>query len=97
VKRKDATSLGEALKGVAGRLKKVNLDSFGPIRERWNEVADPVVRDKCEPAFVKDGVLVVYVPSGAYAERLRQDEAILLRDMATLGAQAPTGIRAIVR
>lgn len=97
MKRKDATSLGEALKGVAGRLKKVNLDAFGLIRERWEEVVDPVVKGKCEPAFVKDGVLVVYVPSGAYAERLRQDETVLLREMATLGPHAPTGIRAVVR
>ena len=36
-------------------------------RERWPEVVDPVLAEHCRPEFIKSGVLVVSVPSGAFA------------------------------
>ena len=90
------TPLGELLAGVAGRLRRVDLRLIDEIRRRWPEVVEPVLAEHCRPEFVKDGVLVVRVPSGAFAQRVNAESASILAGFADLGASAPRTLRTVV-
>jgi hypothetical protein len=46
---------------------------------------------------VRDGVLHVRVPSGAYAQKFAHEEERILSAFADLGEAAPTSIATIVR
>lgn len=87
--------LSELLDDVAGRLKKVDLRLIDEVRELWPRVVDPVLAEHCHPEFVKNGVLLVSVPSGAFAQRITQLTPSILEGFATLGDRAPTSLRTV--
>jgi predicted nucleic acid-binding Zn ribbon protein len=89
-------ALGELLNTLAGRLRKVDLRDIDEIRNLWPSVVDPVIAEHCRPEFVKDGVLLVSVPSGAFAQRVMSDAATILEGFAPLGAKAPTSLRTVL-
>ncbi len=89
--------LSDVLDTVAGRLRKVDLRLVDEVRRRWPQVVDPVLAEHCRPEFIKSGVLVVSVPSGAFAERLQGDRATILEGLAGLGDGAPTALRTVLR
>ncbi|HVB71782.1 MAG TPA: DUF721 domain-containing protein [Acidimicrobiales bacterium] len=89
--------LGDVLNSVAGRLRKVDLRLVDEVRRLWPSVVDPVLAEHCRPEFIKSGVLVVSVPSGAFAERLARDSASILAGLAPLGDAAPNALRTVVR
>jgi len=39
---------------------------------------EPVIAEHCRPEFVKNGVLLVSVPSGAFAQRVMSDATTIL-------------------
>ena len=88
--------LGELLNEVAGRLKKVDLRLIDEIRTMWPTVVDPVVAEHCQPEFVKNGVLLVSVPSGAFAQRVTQLGPSIIEGFASLGERAPTSLRTVL-
>ncbi|HQU26698.1 MAG TPA: DUF721 domain-containing protein [Acidimicrobiales bacterium] len=90
-------SLGEVLDGLAGRLRRVDLRTVDEVRSLWTSAVDPVLAEHCRVEMVRDGVLVVTVPSGAFAQRVTDEEASILAVYAVLGARAPRAVRAIVR
>ncbi len=89
--------LGDVLNSVAGRLRKVDLRLVDEVRRLWPSVVDPVLAEHCRPEFIKSGVLVVSVPSGAFAERLTRDSASIVAGLAPLGDAAPNALRTVVR
>jgi predicted nucleic acid-binding Zn ribbon protein len=89
--------LSDVLNTLAGRLRKVDLRLVDEVRRRWPEVVDPVLAEHCRPEFIKNGVLVVSVPSGAFAERVVSESESILRGLASLGDAAPTALRTVVR
>jgi hypothetical protein len=94
--RKEAVQLGEVLNVLAGRLRKVDLRVIDQLRELWPTIIDEVVAKECRPEFIKGETLVVSVPSGAYAERIRRDEKHIIEALAVLGKSAPVHIRTIL-
>ena len=88
-------SLGDLLNTLAGRLRRVDLRQGDELQTLWREVADPVLVEHCRPEFIKDGVLVVKVPSGAFAQRVNADRAHILAGFAILDDRAPTSLRVI--
>ena len=92
----EAASLGELLNTVAGRLRRVDLRLIDEVRRLWPSVVDPVLADTCRPEMIKDGVLVISVPSGAFAARVSSDEASILRGFEVLGAGAPRSVRTVL-
>jgi predicted nucleic acid-binding Zn ribbon protein len=88
--------LGELLNTLAGRLRKVDLREIDEIRQLWPSVVEPVIAEHCRPEFVKNGVLLVTVPSGAFAQRLMSDAPSILEGFVTLGERAPTSIRTVL-
>jgi predicted nucleic acid-binding Zn ribbon protein len=85
--------LAELLNTLAGRLKKVDLRDIDEIRTMWASIVDPVIAEHCRPEFVKNGVLLVSVPSGAFAQRVMSDATSILDGFASLGERAPTSLR----
>lgn len=88
--------LGDILNTLAGRLRKVDLRLIDEVRALWPDLVDPIIAEHCRPEFVKDGVLLVSVPSGAYAQRVLSDGHSILDGFTSLGARAPTSIRTVL-
>lgn len=88
--------LSDLLHTVAGRLKKVDLRLIDEIRQLWPSIVDPVLAEHCRPEFVKNGVLLVTVPSGAFAQRVAMESPTILAGFSTLGERAPTSIRTVL-
>ena len=92
----DPVSLGELLDTVAGRLRRVDLRVIDEVRRLWPSIVDPVLANTCRPEMIKDGVLVVSVPSGAFAARVTSDAPAILRGFEVLGKGAPTSVRTVL-
>jgi predicted nucleic acid-binding Zn ribbon protein len=88
--------LGELLNTLAGRLRKVDLRDIDEIRTLWPRVVEPVIAEHCRPEFVKDGVLLVSVPSGAFAQRVMSDATTILEGFSSLGPRAPKSLRTVL-
>ena len=98
MKRRDEepVTLSEILDTVAGRLRRVDLRLIDEVRRLWPSIVDPVLADACRPEMIKDGVLVVSVPSGAFAARVTSDAASILRGFEVLGESAPRSVRTVL-
>jgi predicted nucleic acid-binding Zn ribbon protein len=98
MKRSDdqPTGLAELLNTMAGRLRKVDLRLIDEIREMWPQIVEPVIAEHCRPEFVKNGVLLVSVPSGAFAQRVTSQTPSILAGFSTLGERAPTSLRTVL-
>ena len=94
--RDEPRQLGDVLHVLAGRLRKVDLRLIDEIRALWPTIVDPVVSEHCRPEFIKNGVLLVTVPSGAFAQRVTMDSPAILDGFASLGDRAPTSVRAVI-
>jgi predicted nucleic acid-binding Zn ribbon protein len=89
-------TLGELLNTLAGRLRKVDLRDIDEIRSLWPTIVEPVIAEHCRPEFVKNGVLLVSVPSGAFAQRVMSDATTILEGFSSLGDRAPTNLRTVL-
>jgi Dna[CI] antecedent, DciA len=87
------TRLSEVLLSVASRLRKVDLQLAEELPTLWSRVEDVATREHCRPLFIKDGLLHIEVPSGAYAERVRAQTTTILEIFATLGDRAPHSLK----
>ena len=67
-------SLGETLRSLTSRYRKVDLFVIDEIRQRWGDAVGETLATRCVPELVREGALIVRVPSGAFAERLRMQE-----------------------
>ena len=92
----EPVSLNELLNTVAGRLRRVDLRLIDEVRRLWPTIVDPVLADACRPEMIKDGVLVVSVPSGAFAARVASDAGSILHGFEVLGERAPTSVRTVL-
>lgn len=88
--------LGELLNTMAGRLRKVDLRLIDEVRQLWPTIVDPVLAEHCRPEFVKNGTLLITVPSGAYAQRIALEQETILQGLAPLGDRAPTALRTVL-
>ncbi len=88
-------SLGDVLRVVARRVKKVDLTVIDEVRELWPHVVDEKLATTCQPEFVKNRVLVISVPSGVFAQEISFETETILRGLAALGDRAPTSLKTI--
>ena len=89
-------ALGDLLDTLAGRLRRVDLRVIDEARRLWPTVVDPVLAESCRVELIKDGVLVVSAPSGAFAQRVAQDSPSILAGFAVLGASAPKAVKTVI-
>lgn len=88
--------MADILATLARRIRKVDLLVIDEVRTLWPTIVDEVVATRCHPEFVKNGVLVIGVPSGAFAQRLIEEETSILTGLAVLGERAPVALRPLV-
>jgi predicted nucleic acid-binding Zn ribbon protein len=60
-------------------------------------VVDPVIAEHCRVELIKDGVLIVSVPSGAFAQQIRLESASIVRSFSSLGSGAPTSVKTVLQ
>ena len=96
-RNENPVNLSEALNTLAGRLRRVDLRLINEIRRLWPTIVDPVIATYCRPEFIKNGVLLISVPSGAFAQRVTTDATMILDGFTSLGELAPTSIRTVLR
>jgi predicted nucleic acid-binding Zn ribbon protein len=94
--RDDPAPLSDLLNTLAGRLRRVDLRLIDHARELWPGVVDPVIAEHCRVEMIKDGVLIVSVPSGAFAQQIRLESASIVRGFSSLGAGAPTSVKTVL-
>ena len=91
------SSLGELLNALAGRLRRVDLRVIDEARRIWPTVVDPVFAEHCRVELIKDHVLIVSVPSGAFAQQIRLRETTILSGFSSLGESAPTSLKTVLK
>ncbi|MGC2168273.1 MAG: DUF721 domain-containing protein [Acidimicrobiales bacterium] len=91
------SQLGELLNALAGRLRRVDLRVIDEARRIWPTVVDPVFAEHCRVELIKDGVLIVSVPSGAYAQQIRLQETTILSGFSSLGKSAPNLLKTVLK
>ncbi|MGC2486146.1 MAG: DUF721 domain-containing protein [Acidimicrobiales bacterium] len=89
--------LGELLDALAGRLRRVDLRVIDEARRIWPSVVDPAFAEHCRVEMIKDGVLIVSVPSGAFAQQIRLQETTILSGFSSLGTSAPTSLKTVLK
>lgn len=92
-RRDEPHELREVLDGVAGRLRRVDLRLSDRIQTLWDQCDDSTIRERCRPLFIRDGVLVIAVPTGADAQRVHHQRASILATFSSLGDEAPRALR----
>lgn len=90
-------SLSELLDALAGRLRRVDLRLIDEARRLWPTVVDSVLAEHCRVELIKDGVLIVSVPSGAFAQRVVTESPSILKGFSSLGKSAPTTLKTVQR
>jgi hypothetical protein len=88
-------SLSELLRTMATRVKKVDLSAIEEICSLWPTLVEPAISQVCHPEFVKNRVLVISVPSGAFAQQIALDQEAILEGLLALGDRAPKSLRTI--
>jgi predicted nucleic acid-binding Zn ribbon protein len=94
---REPQQLGVSLSKLISRFTRVDLPIMDVIHERWPSLVGDEVASRCRPQVVKDGVLIVAVPTGAFATRLTRDAPDILDALADLGARCPRELRTVVQ
>lgn len=89
--------LGELLDTLAGRLRRVDLRLIDEARQLWPTVVDPVLAEHCRVELIKDGVLIVSVPSGAFAQQVVMQSPSILRGFSSFGKRAPSSLKTVLK
>jgi predicted nucleic acid-binding Zn ribbon protein len=98
VRRDDGpTSLGDSLRQLARRYKKVDLLIMEEIRGRWTALVGESLAQRSAPEIVRNGTLIVRASNGAFAEAISSDSKRILHGLADLGTRAPTSLSVVVR
>lgn len=87
--------LSDLLRTVAKRVKKVDLNVMEEIHALWPTLVEPVIAQVCHPEFVKNHVLVISVPSGAFAQQILLEQESILEGLAVLKDKAPQSLKTI--
>jgi len=95
-KDSDVSDLSSVLNTLAGRLRKVDLRVIDEVRQLWPSIVEPVLAERCRPEFIKNGVLLISVPSGAFAQRIMLESESIIKGCQSLGDRAPKSIRTVL-
>lgn len=89
--------LGTTLATLMKRFRRVDISAIEAVRERWNQIVGEAIAEVCIPEVVKDGVLHVRVPSGAYSQKLQLDAEKIISALQDIGPSAPQSLHVTVR
>ena len=95
--RRATRATERVLNALAGRLRRVDLRVIDDARQTWPTVVDPVIAEHCRVEMIKDGVLIVSVPSGAFAQQIACERSTILSGFSSLGKGAPTSLKTVLK
>ncbi len=84
-RRDEPQHIGDSLSSLAKRIRRVDLVRLEDVRRVWPEIVDPSLATRCVPVLIKGETLVVDVPSGLYAQRLREDSELIVSQLHARG------------
>ncbi len=93
----EPAALSELLDTLAGRLRRVDLRMIDEARQLWPTIVDPVLAEHCRVELIKDGVLIVSVPSGAFAQQVVMQSPSILRGFSSFGKRAPSSLKTVLK
>lgn len=96
-RRDEPSDLAGLLDTLAGRLRRVDLRVIDEARALWPSVVDPVLAEHCRVELIKDGVLIISVPSGAFAQQIVARSPSIVRGFSVLGKGAPTSVKTVLK
>lgn len=88
--------LGDSLRRLAGRVKRVDLVGFAAVEAAWPAVCSSLASGAV-PLRLAHGELTVVVPSGAHAARARRDATAMLDELAAVLGEPPRALRVTVQ
>jgi predicted nucleic acid-binding Zn ribbon protein len=56
-----------------------------------------VLAEHCRVELIKDGVLIVSVPSGAFAQQVVMQSPSILRGFSSFGKRAPSSLKTVLK
>ena len=89
--------IGDALRTVAGRVTKTDLLGVAEISAVWPEVVGERLAAEAQPSTLKDGRLVVSVPSSVWAGQIRLLSAEIIEALGRAATTPVTEIEVLVR
>ena len=92
--KRDLAPVGEVLDDVLGRYAGAPTEPTSTVLAHWDEVAGPSWRRARPVRVTPDGVLLVEVPDGGLATRLRYESETLV---AAIGRELGPGLVSSVR
>lgn len=96
-RQRDPERLGDTLAALVRRFRHVDLTAMEQILERWPALVGPELAETCRPEVVRDGILYVGVPNGAYGQKLRMNAENIIIGLADISGDAPTALQVTVR
>jgi hypothetical protein len=94
---REPTILSDVLNALASKLKRVDLRVIDDARALWPTVVEPALAERCRVELIKDGVLIISVPSGAFAQQIISKTPSILKAFSVLGTSAPTSLKTVVQ
>lgn len=89
--------LGDTLAALLRRFRHVDLSAMETIRARWPDLVGADMADLCHPEVVREGVLYVAVPNGAFGQKLRMNAEKIIQGLSDISDGAPTSLQVTVR
>ena len=89
--------LGDTLAALIRRFRHVDLSAMELIIARWPSLVGENLAASCHPEVVRDGVLYVAVPNGAFGQKLRMNAENIIKGLSDISADAPTSLHVTVR
>ncbi len=83
--KKDLIKIGQLLQGTFKELKCEENFQVYPIWSQWKELVGDTIAEKSEPAFVKNGTLVVSVQHPVWLTELNLQKETILKKIKESG------------
>lgn len=96
-RQREPERLGDTLAALIRRFRHVDLSIMEQISERWPTVVGPEMAEACHPEVVRDGILYVAVPNGAYGQKMRMNAENIIQGLSDISGDAPTSLQVTVR
>ncbi len=89
--------IGEALRTVAGRVTQTDLLGIAEISSVWTAVVGERLATEAQPMTLRDGRLLVSVPSSVWAGQVRLMTREILEKLGQMAATPVEQIEVVVR
>lgn len=94
---REPEKLGDTLAALIRRFRHVDLSVMEEIQQRWPELVGPDIAELCRPEVVRDGMLFVAVPNGAFGQKIRMNAENIIAGLRDISGDPPTSVQVTVR